>query len=796
MKYGFFDDANKEYVIERPDTPRSWSNYLGSKRYGAIITNNAGGYSFFQSAAQGRFTRLRFNSVPMDQPGRYLYLRDNDSKDYWSASWQPVGKPLDLYKSECRHGSAYTKISSEYSGIKTETTFFVPLDADYECWWVKLANTGKDKRNISSFTFVEYGCNWNAADDMINLQYTQYIAKMSMADGIIDHGSNIHLPEMHDNFEEKDQGRHTFQGIAGAEISSFETDREMFIGPYRTYANPIVVESGNPSETLAAGDNPCGSLKSDFQLEPGETTEFVVILGIGKAALEGKKIIGEYKDKQKVRVEFDRLVNYWHSRLTAFSASTPDPAFNSMINMWNPFNSLITFNWSRAASLVYAGERDGLGYRDTVQDFMGAAQLVPEEVKERLELMFTGQVSTGGAMPVVKQFAHNPGKEKPPAENEYRSDDCLWLFDSLQEYVKETGDTGFYSRVLPYADKGEDTVIGHLKRAIEFNLERRGANGLPCGLKADWNDCLELGHKGETVFVAMQLRNALKVYIEICIFTGMKEEVDWAKQELEIVDKTIDKHAWDGGWYLRAYRDDGLPFGSSKNDEGRIFMNPQTWSVISGHASREKARIALDSMNRELDTEYGIMVCAPAYDKTDFTVIRATLMNKGMKENAGIFNHTQGWAVMAECMMGDGDRAYKYYKSFLPASYNDRAELRQIEPYVYCQSTHSKYSPRYGNSRVSWLSGTATWAYYAASHYILGIKPQIDGLLLDPCIPSSWDGFSVEREFRGKKLAIRFTNPEGKCSGVSRVVLNGELLDSALIPFDKMKKVNTVEVTL
>jgi len=795
MRYGYFDDERKEYVIEKPDTPRSWSNYLGSKRYGAIITNNAGGYSFFQSAAQGRFTRLRFNSIPMDQPGRFIYLRDMDSNDYWSGSWQPVGKPLNQYKSECRHGSAYTIISSEYQNIRTETTYFVPLGKDYEYWWVKIKNTGKENRKLRAFSYIEYACNWNAFDDLINLQYTQYIAKMDMVNDIISHGSNVNLPEMPDNFEEKDQGRYTFKGIYGSPITGYDTDRELFIGNYRSYANPLVVEEGKCKNTLAAGDNPCGVLQTDISLEPGEEQEFVIVMGIGKAGQEGKEVLGSL-NMEKVSKEFNELKGFWHTKIQGYTAKTPDKEFNSMFNMWNPYNSLITFNWSRAASLVYAGERDGLGYRDTVQDFMGATQLIPDEVGERLELMITGQVSTGGAMPIVKQFSHKPGKEQKPSEEEYRSDDCLWLFDSVQNYVKETGDTNFYQKVLPYADEGEDTVIAHLRRAIEFNLERSGSNGLPCGLKADWNDCLELGHKGETVFVAMQLRHALKIYIEISYFCSLDEEKKWAEETLKKLDKIIDQSTWDGKWYKRAFRYDGLPFGSSESEEGRIFMNPQTWAVISGHANPEKARTAMDSLKEHLDTDYGIMVCAPPYAKTDFRVIRATLMNQGMKENGGIFNHTQGWAVMAEALLGNGNQAWKYFKSYLPAAYNDRAELRQIEPYVYSQSTHSKFSPRYGNSRVSWLSGTATWAYYAASHYILGLRPELDGLMVDPCIPSDWNSFSVSRFIRNKTVNISFHNPDGNEKGIKKLILNGEEMEGNVIPYSLLKSENEVEAWL
>ncbi|MGD2035791.1 MAG: hypothetical protein PVF73_12080, partial [Bacteroidales bacterium] len=444
MQYGHFDDQKKEYVITRPDTPRSWSNYLGSTQYGAIITNNAGGYSFFHSSAQGRFLRLRFNAVPADQPGRYIYFHDRENKDYWSASWQPVGKTLDNYRSECRHGSAYTVIQSEYSGIASETLYFVPLGKNYECWHVKVTNKSNKRRSLRVFTYVEFACNWNALDDMNNLQYSQYIIKTDVADGIIDHGSNVFIPPQPDNFEEKDQGRHSFIGIAGIHVSGYDTDREKFLGPYRTYANPLAVEKGKCTNSLAEGDNGCGSLQADIDLSPGESKVFTVVLGVGEAEKEGKQAIKTCRDKNAVEKAFTELKNYWHTRIEGLTANTPDPDFNSMINMWNPFNNLITYAWSRAASLIYSGERDGLGYRDTVQDMIGILHNISEEAGERLELMITGQASTGGAMPVVKPFAHNPGKEKAPDETEYRSDDCLWLFNTVPAYVKETGNIRFY----------------------------------------------------------------------------------------------------------------------------------------------------------------------------------------------------------------------------------------------------------------------------------------------------------------------------------------------------------------
>lgn len=796
MQYGYFDDGNKEYVIERPDTPRSWSNYLGSTEYGAIITNNAGGYSFFHSAAQGRFMRMRFNAIPMDQPGRYIYIHDRDSKDFWSASWQPVGKPLDEYKTICRHGTAYTIIESEYDKIRTETTYFVPLGKHLECWLQKVTNKDSVNRRLRLFTFVEYANNWYLWQDFINLQYTQYIVRMNVVDNIIDHGINVLLPDGSGDFQHHDGNRHTFLGVVGADITGCDTDREAFLGPYRSYHNPLAVEKGQCSNSLACGDNACGVLQMDIDLQPGASHEFAVLMGIGKAAAEGKKAVGEYQNLKTLHREFNDIKDYWHSRLEGMHVETPDGEFNSMTNMWSPFNCLMTYAWSRAASLVYSGERDGLGYRDTVQDLLGVLHLIPEDARRRLELMITGQVSTGGAMPVVKPFAHKPGQEPAPKEEEYRSDDCLWLFNTIPAYVKETGDPAFYDKVLPYADKGQATVLGHMKRAIEFNLERSGAHGLPCGLYADWNDCLELGQKGETVFVAFQLRYALKTYAEICEMLRRPEETKWAQTHLQTLDKSLQQHAWDGGWFLRAYRYDGMKFGSKENDEGKIWLNPQSWSVLSGHAKKQQARQVMDAVRQKLATECGIMICDPPYEKTDHHVVKASLFNQGMKENASIFSHTQGWAIIAETLLGCGDQAFTYYRAFMPAAYNTKAEVRQIEPYVNCQFTHSKYSPRFGASRLPWLTGAAAWSYYAATQYILGIQPDYAGLRIDPCIPSDWKSVKITRRFRGKNFTIEIRNEKGVQKGVRQLTINGQKVDGNLIPLDQLKDQNEVIVIL
>ncbi len=797
MNYGYFDDQNKEYVITRPDTPKSWSNYLGNTTYGAIITNNAGGYSFYKSGGMGRFMRMRFNSIPNDQPGRTIYFHDRDSKDFWSNAWQPVGKALEVFESTCRHGTAYSVISSKYNNIESEITYFVPLGQSHEIWKVRVSNHGNKKRNLRAFSYVEYAGSWNAIDDLLNIQYVQYTAKMEVVDGIIDHGTNVNIPHMPDNFKEKDQGRHTFQAMSGLELVGYDTDREAFLGPYRTYSDPLTVQQGEPSNSLGYGDNPCGSLCGELPLEAGETKEFLVIVGIGKASEEGREAKKLYEEPWRVEAELESLKQHWHSLMAGLSADTPDPELNSTINTWGIYNSLITFNWSRAASLIYSGiDRDGFGYRDTVQDIMGILHVIPEEAGKRLELMISGQVSTGGAMPVVYPVSHKPGFEPAPDPSEYRSDDSLWLFNAVPAYVKETGDTEFYRKEIPYADQGSDSVLMHLRRAIEFSTERSGKHGLPFGLRADWNDCLKFGNDGESVFVAMQLRLALKEYVDISGMLGEKGEKAWAWKGLQKLDLNLQKHTWDGAWYMRGFRADGMKFGSSESPEGKIFLNPQAWSVISGAASEEQAEEAMKQVGEQLFTEYGIRICAPAYTSSDYNIVRAMLMNPGQKENGGIFVHTQGWAVMAEAMLGHGNRAYEYLRAYMPAAYNQKAEIREIEPYVVCQSTHGPESPRYGASRLPWLSGSATWTYYAISQYILGIRPEYKGIQINPCIPSDWKGFTASRLFRGKKLWIRVSNPDGVERGVKSLRVNGEELQSSFVPIELLSAETEIEVVM
>ncbi|OQB91658.1 MAG: N,N'-diacetylchitobiose phosphorylase [Verrucomicrobia bacterium ADurb.Bin122] len=574
----------------------------------------------------------------------------------------------------------------------------------------------------------------------------------------------------------------------GGTIAGFDCEREKFLGVYRSYDRPEAVERGACGNHEHFSDNGCGVIQSDLTLAPGESTDVIVLLGIGKGA-KAKSIRAKFANVPAVERELAKLKKHWHGLLDVMQVKTPDADFDHMTNVWGAYNALMTFEWSRSCSLVYTGDqRDGFGFRDTVQDFLGVTHMMPDAVRERMILMLSAQDSTGGAQPEVRPWSHVPGKMKPTPASHYRSDDCQWFFNSVPAYVAESGDTKFYDLVVPYADKGKATVFGHLRRALEFNLERTGKHGLPCGLLADWNDCLKLGYKGESVFVTFQLRFGLKTYAEIATQLGKPKEAKWALAELAKLDKKIAKVCWDGGWFIWAISEDGVVFGTKKAKEGQIYVNTQVWAVLSGAATPEQTDKALAAVQSRLASDYGVALCNPPFDKTPVKVMRAVLFNPGNKENGGIFSHTQSWVVLAEIARGNGDAAYRYYRSFMPSAQNDQAEVREIEPYVHCQSTHAPASKKYGKSRVPWLSGTASWSHYTATQYILGIRPELGGLRIDPCIPTTWPGFTAKRTFRGKALDIEVQNPSGVSRGVKSLTVDGVEIKGNLIPAAKLKK--------
>ncbi len=800
MRFGYFDEANKEYVIDRPDTPAPWANYLGSPEYGAIISNNAGGYSFVKSGANGRILRYVFNNF--DQPGRYIYIRDNDTKDYWSASWQPVGKPLDAYKSECRHGTGYTNMKASYSGIDTEALYYVPLDKTHEVWRLKVTNNSNSTRNLSAIGFCEFTNDNNYEQDQVNLQYTLFITRTYFMGNRIKQVINENVNKgisMDGNVAFT-----RFFGLVGGEIKSYCGDKEVFLGRYHSYGNPVGVENGDLGNALNYNGNACGALETCITLKPGESKEIAFILGM-KDDAETEMVMNEYKDVHaKIECELEELKTNWHSKLAHLQVKTPSEAFNAMINTWNAYQCFMTFIWSRAASFSYCGLRNGYGYRDTVQDIQGIIHLEPEMALEKIRFMLSAQVNNGGGLPLVK-FNHNAGHEDTPDDPSYvkatghpayRADDALWLFPTIYKYIAESGNVDFIDEVIVFANGGEDSVYEHLKRAIDFSMNRLGSNGMPAGLHADWNDCLRLGKKGESTFVAMQLYYAMSV---LKIFAKMKKDEDYIDYLDEVQKKLgdiIQTKCWEDDRYIRGYKEDGQIIGSKHDPEANMWLNPQSWSVISGLATKEQAELALESVHRELSTPYGCRLMAPSYVEHAFEGALMLLFNPSTKENGGIFSQPQGWIILAEALMGHGNRAFEYFTNSSPATMNDKAEIRRLEPYCHGQFTESSESPFEGRSHVHWLTGTASTVMVGCVEGILGLRPDFYGLRISPSISSDWKEFYIDKDFRGKKLNIRVNNPDGAQSGYKSLILNGKTMPDNYIPFDELTDVNEIVLNM
>ncbi|HKL79487.1 MAG TPA: N,N'-diacetylchitobiose phosphorylase [Mobilitalea sp.] len=797
MNYGYFDEKNKEYVITRPDTPAPWANYLGSPEYGAIISNNAGGYSFVKSGANGRISRYIFNQE--DRPGRYVYLRDDDEKDYWSASWQPVGKPLgegyDQYQNECHHGTAYTTIKAQYKGITSEVLYYVPLNKTHEVWKVTIKNTSDRPRNISTFGFIEFTNENHYENDQVNLQYTLFITKTYFK------GNKI-LQTINENDGKNSEGtnnRERFFGMSGAPIESYNGCKSSFIGNYRSYGNPIAVERGTCDNVLNYNQNACGALHTKLALQPGESREFVFILG-QKNDKQSKEILDYYSDLSVVDKEMKELIGYWHGKLANFQVKTPSEAFNAMLNTWNAYQCFITFIWSRAASFIYAGLRNGFGYRDTVQDIQGIIHLDPEMAKEKIRFMLSAQVDNGGGLPLVK-FDHNAGHEDTPDDASYanstghpayRADDALWLFPTVYKYMAETGEKEFLDEVIPYANKDEGTVYDHLKRAINFSMEHMSVHKMPAGLHADWNDCLRLGKKGESTFVAMQLYYAMEVIRDIAVDKKDMEYLTYLDRIQKELKETINTNCWEDDRFIRGFKEDGQVIGSKKDPEANMWLNPQSWAVISGLATKEQGELALESVNRELNTKYGVRTMAPSFVNHAFEGALAILFNPSTKENGGIFSQPQGWIILAEALMGHGNRAFEYFTESSPAAMNDQAEIRVLEPYVHGQFVETVDSPFEGRANVHWLTGTASTVMVGCVEGILGMRPDLNGLTIAPSIPSDWKEFEIEKNFRGKKLIIKVKNETGAESGFKEFYVNGQKLAKNYLPEAMMKEVNDI----
>ena len=641
MKYGYFDNENREYVITNPATPAPWVNYLGSPEYGAIISNNAGGYSFAKSGANGRILRYVFNNF--DQPGRYIYIRDDRSSDFWSASWQPVGKDLAQYKSECRHGIGYTKISADYSDIHSEALYYVPLGKSYEVWALSVTNHSDHERNLTLSGYAEFTNHSNYEQDQVNLQYSLFISRTLFEGNRITqqiHGNLDAIPE-NENVDEKNVTERFF-GLAGAEVSSYCGDKNEFLGSYHGYGNPEGIVCGDLGDKTSYNENSCGALSCKITLKAGETRTIAFLLGM-KPSSEAAEVIRCYENPAPtVAEELKALKADWNSKLDNLKVSTPSPEFDTMINTWNAYNCFMTFIWSRAASFIYCGLRNGYGYRDTVQDIQGIIHLAPKMALEKIRFMLSAQVNNGGGLPLVK-FTHTPGKEDTPDDASYvqetghpayRADDALWLFPTVYKYISETGNTAFLDEVIPFANKEEATVYEHLKRAVAFSLDHLGPHGMPAGLYADWNDCLRLGANGESSFVALQFYYAMTILKIFAEYKKDTEYVQYLEETQKAFGEKVQELCWDNDRFVRGYTESGERIGEVAAPEANMWLNPQSWAVISGLASPEQGDAALNNVYERLNTKYGAILMDPPYHAHAFDGALAVIYNQGTKENS------------------------------------------------------------------------------------------------------------------------------------------------------------------
>lgn len=797
MRYGHFDDKNREYVIERPDVPVSWTNYIGVKDMCTVISHNAGGYSFYKSAEHHRVTRFRQNGVPLDRPGHYIYIRDDETGEYWSLSWQPVGKDLNKAKYECRHGLSYSKFSCDYQGIRAQQLLFIPISDEVELWDVRMKNISGRPRKLSVFSYCEFSFQHIEIDNQ-NLQMSLYASGSSYADGIIEY----------DFFYEP----WTFHYFASNFLpDSYDCARDSFLGNYRTETNPIAVEKGVCSNSSELGGNHCGSLHKRLTLEADEEARIVFMLGVGNRR-KGKEIQRKYSDLRNVNTAFADLKAYWQKKLDVFQCKTPNQGLNTMINTWSLFQAETCVVWSRFASFIEVGGRTGLGYRDTSQDVMAVPHTNPEKVKERMVELLRGQVSTGYGLHLFDPEVFKPQEDRLPGVKlptvvpttslesaihgmeDVCSDDALWIVASVCEYVKETGDLAFFNQVIPFADKGEGTVYEHLKRSLDFTAEQVGSNGIALGLRADWNDCLNLGG-GQSAMVSFMHYWALKYFIEAADYICHKDDVKKYSAIAERVRQACERELWDGEWYARGVTHTGLKIGVKANDEGKIFLESNSWAALSEAASPERARTAMDSVYKYLASPYGIHLNWPTYASPDDEIGYVTRVYRGIKENGSIFSHPNPWAVIGECKLGRGNRAMEYYNAILPYNQNDMIEIRQAEPYSYCQFIMGRDHTAFGRARHPWLTGSAGWSYTAATKYILGIRPSYDGLTIDPCVPSNWKEFEMQRKWRGAIYDIKVKNPDGVEKGVKCMKVNGKKVDGK-IPIQAAGSVNEVEVIM
>lgn len=781
MQYGHFDNEKREYVIDRVDLPVSWTNYLGVKDLCVVVNHTAGGYMFYQSPEYHRVTRFRGNAVPMDRPGHYVYLRDAKDGDYWSISWQPVGKPLDQAKYTCRHGMSYTTYECDYKGIKASQTLMVPMDDAVELWDVRLKNTTDKERRISVFSYCEFSFHHIMIDNQ-NFQMSLYCAGSSYDENIIEY----------DLFYEEFGYQYFTSNVTP---DGFDCLRDSFLGAYRTEDNPIAVEHGTCSGSHELGNNHCGSLQKDLVLAPGEEVRLIFMLGEGNREA-GKKIREKYSDMANVDAAYAQLKDYWENKFAQLQIKTPNEGMNTLINTWNLYQAEVNIMFSRFASFIEVGGRTGLGYRDTAQDAMTIPHSNPEKCRQRIVELLRGLTTKGYGLHLFSPEWFDPDakkeKKKPfksptviPTVNakdivhgleDACSDDALWLVPSIIEYIKETGETGFADETVTYADGGEGTVYEHMKRILDFSAEQVGATGICKGLRADWNDCLNLGG-GESAMVSFLHYWAICHFLQLAEYLGRTEDVEKYQAMRERVGNVCNRELWDKEWFIRGITKNGKKIGTSEDAEGKVHLESNAWAVLSGAADVEKGKRAMDSVDKYLFTPYGILLNAPSYTVPDDDIGFVTRVYPGLKENGSIFSHPNPWAWAAECVLGRGDRAMKFYNALCPYYQNNMIEIRQSEPYSYCQFVVGRDHTAFGRARHPFMTGSGGWAYFSTTRYMLGIRPDFEHLTIDPCIPADWKEFSAVRRWRGAEYDIHVENPDGVMKGVQELYLDGEKVE-------------------
>ena len=794
MRYGYFDDDAREYVVTTPHTPYPWINYLGSEDFFGLVSHQAGGYAFYRDAKLRRLTRYRYNNVPVDAGGRYFYV--NDGGDVWSPSYLPVKAELDSF--ECRHGLGYTKITGARGGVNVETLFLVPPGDTAEIHRVRVRNDGDSARTVTLFSFVEF-CLWNALDDMTNFQRNYSTAEVEIEGATIYHKT-----------EYRERRDHVAFYTVNAEVAGTDSDRESFLGVYNGFGEPQAVTAGASASSVASGWHPIGSHSIEVALEPGEERSYVFLLGYvendpadkWEAAGVVKKdraraLMSRYATDEQVDAALARLSDSWRGLLSTYTLSSPDEKLDRMVNIWNPYQCMVTFNLSRSASLFESGIGRGMGFRDSNQDLLGFVHLVPERARERIIDIASTQFEDGSAYHQYQPLTKRGNDEVGSGFN----DDPLWLILGTAAYVKETGDFGILDEQVPYDNDpaSATSLFEHLTRSFDHVLHNLGPHGLPLIGRADWNDCLNLncfseepgesfqttanreGRTAESVLIAGMFAHIGPEYVALARRRGLAAEADRAQAAIDAMKAAVLAHGWDGEWFLRAYDYFGAKVGSHENADGQIFIEPQGYCVMGGiGVETGEALRALDSVKERLDTEHGIVLLDPAYADYHLELGEVSSYPPGYKENGGIFCHNNPWVIIAETVVGRGDRAFDYYRKIAPAWREEISDVHRTEPYVYAQMIAGKAAVRHGEAKNSWLTGTAAWNFVAVSQYLLGIRPDYDGLVVDPCLGPDVPEFTVTRRARGATYVIHVVNSGGKGA---RLTVDGTLVDGQLVPW-------------